>query len=90
MKKAEYKIPRGKLIAVELKLSKNIIKDIKISGDFFMHPEESILDLEEQLNGIETKDFRNCIDDFFLNRDIILFGISPENFKEVIQMALDN
>jgi hypothetical protein len=55
-----------------------------------MHPEESILDLEEQLNGIETKDFRNCIDDFFLNRDIILFGISPENFKEVIQMALDN
>jgi len=90
MKKAEYKIPGGKLIAVELKLSKNTIEHVKISGDFFMHPEESILDLEKQLKGVKTEDFPRYIDEFFVDRDIILYGINPKDFKQVIKMALDN
>ncbi len=90
MKKAEYKIPGGKLIAVELKLSKNTIKYIKISGDFFMHPEESILDLEKQLKGVQINDFQKYINNFFLDKNIILFGIKTEDFKKVIKMALDD
>jgi hypothetical protein len=90
MRKAEYKIPGGKLIAVELKLSKSTIAYIKISGDFFMHPEESILDLEKQLKGVQINDFQKYINNFFLEKNIILYGIKPEDFKKVIKMALDD
>ncbi|MBD3206907.1 lipoate--protein ligase family protein [Candidatus Bathyarchaeota archaeon] len=90
MKRAEYKIPGGKLVAVELELVQNELRDIKIYGDFFMHPEESIKDLESSLNHTNKKEIEQKINDFFKNKEINLVGIQPQDFTHVIRLALNN
>lgn len=88
--KAEYKIPGGKLVACDMELRDGVISTIKLSGDFFMHPEDSIIDLERSLNGVSTLSYTKKILNFFQNRDIVLYGISPEDFVNVIGLALES
>lgn len=37
---ATYKIPGGKLVRVDVSYDVNAIHSVKITGDFFLHPEE--------------------------------------------------
>ncbi len=45
------KVPGGKLLRVEITYSERI-ETVKITGDFFLHPEELLPQLETALNGI--------------------------------------
>lgn len=86
--KSEYKVPGGKLLACEIIVKDVIITDIKLSGDFFMHPETAIIELEEAIKGITIENMQTKIEDFFQKKDITLFGVSPKDFITVIQLAL--
>ncbi len=48
-----YKVPGGKLLRVRFVLEEEKIASIRFTGDFFLHPEESIEELEEKLRGVE-------------------------------------
>ena len=48
MGKAKYKVKGGKLIKVQLAKKEDRIEGIKITGDFFLHPEELIEQLAKQ------------------------------------------
>ncbi|MDD5340534.1 MAG: hypothetical protein PHV13_04785 [Candidatus ainarchaeum sp.] len=50
--RCEEKIPGGKLIAVEVWASGNVVARAKITGDFFLHPEEAITRAEASLAGL--------------------------------------
>lgn len=88
--KAEYKIPGGKLLSCELDIEDEVIKTIKISGDFFMHPEDAINELEETLLGTPIQSYQNRILKFFEKRKITLYGVSQQDFITVIQLAIDS
>lgn len=88
--KAEYKIPGGKLLVCTIETRNNIITELKISGDFFMHPEAAIIDLEAAVLGSNTSEYGEKINDFFKDNEITLFGISENDFTEVIRLALDS
>jgi anthranilate/para-aminobenzoate synthase component I len=88
--KSEYKIPGGKLLACELTITEGHISDIKLSGDFFMHPEAAIIDLESAVRGTTPSNYGEKIQGFFKGSDIILYGVSPQDFIQVIQLALDS
>lgn len=45
----DYKVPGGKLVRIDADVEEGYIKDIHITGDFFMHPEESIAEVEASL-----------------------------------------
>lgn len=49
--KAEEKIAGGKLVCVEIGLDRGRIYSFRISGDFFLHPEEALDWLEGALIG---------------------------------------
>ena len=53
MKQAQVtrKVPGGKLFRIELVYDRRI-EAVKITGDFFLHPEETILELESCLEGV--------------------------------------
>lgn len=51
MRESSYKVPDGKLIKVKLWVSSGRISEIKILGDFFLHPEETLQELEISLVG---------------------------------------
>ncbi|MFH1784987.1 MAG: hypothetical protein ABH842_01030 [Candidatus Micrarchaeota archaeon] len=44
-----YKIPNGKMLRVIAELEGERIEKINITGDFFIHPEESIMEIEKSI-----------------------------------------
>lgn len=86
MGEAVYKAEGG-VIRVELEAD-DVIKKIKITGDFFIFPEDSIEGLEEALVGTSTYDgeLLKVIKDFYENIDS--YGIEPEDMVEAIKKAL--
>ncbi|MEM2559546.1 MAG: lipoate protein ligase C-terminal domain-containing protein [Candidatus Bathyarchaeia archaeon] len=89
MLRAEYKAEGGKLIKVQLRKENNRISFVRITGDFFMHPEELIEDLERSLTGciIDERDITEVIKRFMEEREVILLGATPEDFAKCIVKA---
>ncbi len=90
MKRAEYKIPGGKLLSAELSLEEGRMVGVKITGDFFMHPETSIIELEKTLEGAPAAELEDTVNTFFRENDITLFGVHVEDFAKVVRMALES
>jgi lipoate-protein ligase A len=90
MGKAEYKIPGGKLVIAETETVENKIQRIKITGDFFMHPEEAIEKLEKFLIKTQTlqEKIQSNIDAFFERNTVELIGVSPKDIAHVIELSL--
>jgi hypothetical protein len=38
----EYKVPGGKLVVVDLEVVDGKLRDVELSGDFFLEPEEAL------------------------------------------------
>jgi len=89
MGNAEYKVLGGKLIKVQLTTKGKLINKIKITGDFFLHPEELIEDLEKRLMGqsLNEKILTQVIKDMMEKSNGTLLGASPEDFARCIMMA---
>ena len=87
--KAQYKVEGGKLIKVQLKLEDDKIKEAKITGDFFLHPEELIDELEKTLEGSEINEdvLADHIKAFIKRNKAVLLGVTPEDFAKCIVMA---
>ena len=86
---AEYKVPGGKLIATEVSVDGVRLSNVKITGDFFMHPEESIVALEGVLKGIRIDELEDVVNRYFERNQINLIGVSKEDIVMVIRMALE-
>ena len=91
MGKAEYKVAGGKLIRVQLDKKGSRIEKLRITGDFFLHPEELIEDLEKALVGhvLNMLDMGEFIGAFIERRGATLLGASPEDFAKCITMAAE-
>ncbi len=87
--RAELKVPGGKLIRIECAVKNGKIVSAKITGDFFMHPEETINSLEKNLVGssISDKDIERHVNES-LKADITLIGASNADFTSVIIQAI--
>ncbi len=85
--RGSLKVKGGKLIKCMIKLKEGKIKEIKISGDFFMHPEEKIEELEKALKGVEFE--KESIEEKLneILRDVELVGIDKEDFINAIFSA---
>ncbi len=90
MKRAEYKIPGGKLLSAELAVEGHHMVGVKITGDFFMHPEAAIIELEKALEGAPAADLEDTVKRFFRENDVTLFGIHVEDFVKVVRLALES
>lgn len=90
MKKAIYKVPNGKLLKVFLEDAGGKIMSVKITGDFFMHPEENIEDLERALIGCELKTevLSAKIADFLNKKPTTFFGLDTESLIKTILSAI--
>ena len=88
MKQAEYKVPGGKLLAAELGVEGGRLVGVKITGDFFMHPEAAIIELEKALDNIPIVDLEDNVNRFFMDNDVTLFGVEAGDFVKVVRLAL--
>lgn len=89
IKKSVYKIPEGKLVKIELEEECGRIMKIKITGDFFMHPEEMIEKLEQSLVGCEIRldILKRHIENFWKSHRVDCFGIDSSGLTHAILIA---
>ncbi len=87
---AEKKLPGEKLVSVSVEYDDKI-KRIEITGDFFVHPEAKLVDIEKALNGIplsmndmEIEQMINSVAD---SGSIKLIGISAKSIVAALRLA---
>lgn len=85
---ADYKVPGGKLLRVRLQVEAHRIKAIRLTGDFFMHPEHALEALEAGLTDVvcEEHALRTQIQAFF-ETDVQVIGADVEDFVKVIMLS---
>ncbi len=84
--KGEKKVKGGKLIRCEVRVKEDRIEEIRFTGDFFIHPEEMLEKLEENLRGKNIEEAEEIINSFFENIEGI--GVTADDFIEVLKKAV--
>lgn len=89
MKKAIFKVPNGKLLKIFLDNTGGKISSIKITGDFFMYPEENAEKLESALAGCEIEGvaLKTCIEEFLKKTPTQFYGLDTESLVNTILLA---
>lgn len=83
--RAVHKVKGGKLLRCAIELDNNIIVHARITGDFFMHPEESISELENILKGTELdKEILKEKITRFYNSDVRIIGAGIDDFVALL------
>ncbi len=80
------KVPNGKMLKVTVEFQDESIETVHIRGDFFIHPEECLDDLEMALKGSDysKSNVSDIVGQFFGGHDIIAFGITPKAVTEAV------
>ena len=88
MMQSVYKVPQGKLIKIHLDLDNNkeMMNTIRITGDFFAYPEESIMDLELKLGGTQFDKgvIFKVISEFIEDHQVQFIGIDAQALTDAI------
>ncbi len=88
---ASQKVREGKLVKVEVECDE-FIRKIKITGDFFLHPEDILEMIEESILGLGKdagmEEIASRIHEIVEANDVQMIGVSPESLAQVIREAL--
>lgn len=88
---AAEKVQGGKLVRVRVDYGEKI-NDVKITGDFFLHPEEGIADMEKSLSGLEKniqeEEIADKIREVVRSKDITLIGVTEDAVARLVKEAM--
>jgi lipoate-protein ligase A len=89
--RGEYKTPGGKLIAVEFTIADGHLRDVVVTGDFFLYPEEALpllpAALEGSQAGLTAAEYADRVR-LVLATGVDLVGSSPEALGVAVVRAL--
>lgn len=91
--KASEKVAGGKLVRLELEHDGSRITRAKITGDFFMHPEDGVEKLEGALIGASITEagkpaLARKLSDAVRSNSLELVGFSSETIAKLAQIAI--
>ncbi len=88
---ANRKVKEGKLVKVEVEYD-DVIKKIKITGDFFLYPEDILERIEKCMLGMEkdasAEEIISKIRELVEAEDAQMIGVGAESLAFVIKEAL--
>ena len=87
--KTIYKASGGKMIRITLDHTANKIQNIKITGDFFLYPEETIDEMEKELRELPINEERilQRLKDTVRRHKITFVGINEKSLTRAIMIA---
>lgn len=88
---AEYKVPGGKLVVVDLEVDHQAITSCRLAGDFFLEPDEALEDMNRAVVGLSTTASAENIAAAIssaLPDDVVMMGLTPEAIGTVVRRAL--
>ncbi|MFJ9419604.1 biotin/lipoate A/B protein ligase family protein [Streptomyces sp. NPDC101227] len=87
----EYKVPGGKLVVVDFAVENGLLRNVRVSGDFFLEPDEALALIDAALEGApadtDTAGLTGRID-AALPESAVLFGLSTESVAVAVRRAL--
>lgn len=87
-KEVVRKFKDGKLVKVKMVIEGGVIKDARITGDFFAHPEEGIEIIEKELIGRDLSNARQAVESAI--GGVTLIGVRVEELIAMVQECLEN
>lgn len=88
---ATRKVPGGKLLRIDV-LYEDEIKSVKLTGDFFLHPEETLEWITQALCGLslplDAAAAQQKVEDVMQAQEAQLIGASAEDIILTLQEAL--
>lgn len=91
LRHGEYKIPGGKLVVVDLRVERGRLRDVQLSGDFFLEPPEALDAINAALVGLPYDADAAVLEAAVraaLGPDVEMYGITAEGIAVVVQRAL--
>ena len=82
---------RGGTVRADIRLEGpqlDLIREVLITGDFFVTPPRVIFDLEAALRGLEVGAVPKAVDDYFARIPADFLSLGPGDIRHVIEMAL--
>lgn len=95
MYQATLKVAGGKLLRVNMEMENVdddlVIRDIKLTGDFFLHPEDVLPHIEQALTGMgwpdEEDEYVNAIQTVLDAKNASFIGVAPLDIARAILAA---
>jgi hypothetical protein len=89
----EYKTPGGKLVQVDLELADGQLRNVRVTGDFFLEPPEALDVITAALEGVaadtdETELAARIAQALHAFGPVELLGFSPEAIARAVRRAL--
>jgi lipoate-protein ligase A len=89
--RGEYKVPGGKLVAVDLEVADGRLTDVSVSGDFFLEPDEALGDINAGLTGMPVdagvEQLAAAVTGALAD-DVSLIGFTPDSVGVAVRRAL--
>ncbi|TAK85354.1 MAG: alpha/beta fold hydrolase [Betaproteobacteria bacterium] len=85
-------VRRGGTLRADIRLEgpgRGRIREALITGDFFVSPPRVVFDLEAALRGVAVAQAGAAVEAFFARSGGELVGLSPLDFREVVETALN-
>jgi lipoate-protein ligase A len=82
---------RGGSVRADIRLEgprRGLIREVLITGDFFVTPPRVIFDLEASLRGLDVADVGPAIDAYFARTPADFLSLGPGDIRHVVEMAL--
>lgn len=83
--KSVYKVPGGKLLRVTVDRDGETIRTAKISGDFFIYPQDAFDRLEERLKKVKISDVQGIVETELSGAK--LYGIEAKSIVKALREA---
>jgi lipoate-protein ligase A len=91
--RGDYKTPGGKLIATEFIVADGCLRQVVISGDFFLYPEEALASIAASLEGspvtLDEAGYAALVQPA-LDAGVVLIGSSAVAIGAAVVRALSN
>jgi lipoate-protein ligase A len=86
---AERKVIGGKLVRVKAIVREGALAEVRIEGDFFVHPEEGLAKMEGALAGLSVEGVREgaetVMGETMAKEGIVLIGFGPQDVAELLE-----
>jgi lipoate-protein ligase A len=87
----EFKVPGGKLVVVDLDVVDGRLSDVRVSGDFFLEPDEALPAIDRALTGLPVASDATHIAAAVggaLPEEAVLLGFSADSVATAVRRAL--
>jgi len=74
-----------KLLKIEFDKDKDILKSIKITGDFFIYPEDALEEMEKLVTDCSISDIESKLGEFIKNKKIKIIGFTVKDLVELLK-----